>query len=111
MKEDMILIRKKEVNHGHKNQFFQDAQKQLDKFGLKFSSCNPFPSGQSAAKVTCEQFQCNFMAILNKNGLLFLVFPQHKYAFWLFKRDAKSLCQSPFKTGGNEIWAGLKARV
>ena len=33
--------------------FFDDARKQLEKFALNFSSCNPFPSKPSAAKDAC----------------------------------------------------------
>ena len=33
--------------------FFEDAWKQLEKFSLNFSCCDPFPSWPSAAKDTC----------------------------------------------------------
>ena len=45
--------------------FFDDAQKQLEKFSLNLSSCNPFPSKPSAAKNACYQFQCSNIVTVN----------------------------------------------
>ena len=61
------------------NFFFQDARKQLEKFSLNFSSCDPFPSSPSTGKDTSLQFQCTNITIVNKNSPLFVGFPQHKY--------------------------------
>ena len=51
--EDITLTLKEQANHGHYYRLFEDAQKQLEKFSLNFSSCNPFLSSPSTAKDTC----------------------------------------------------------
>ena len=55
LKEGITLIRKEKTNHATpvNLDFFEDAWKQLKKFSLNFSSCNPFPSSPSTAKDTC----------------------------------------------------------
>ena len=71
LKEDITLIRKEKTNHGYKYRLSDHVQKQLEKFSLKFSSFNPFPSWPSAAKDTCQQFQYANIAIVNKMGHYF----------------------------------------
>ena len=52
-KEEITLIRKEKTNLAILYMdFFEDAQKQLEKFGLNFSCCNPFLSWPSATKDT-----------------------------------------------------------
>ena len=85
LKEDITSICGEKSNYDYEYQFLEDARKQLEKFSLNFSSCNPFPSKPSAVKNACCQFQCSNIAIVNKIGPLFLGFLRHKYIFWLFK--------------------------
>ena len=65
-------------------------RKELEKFSLKFSSCNPFPS---AAKDTCYQFQCTDIEIANKK--------------WLFKENLKFLDRAPLTIDFTVIKASL----
>ena len=74
--------------------FLEDMQKQLEKFSQNFLSYNPFLSWPSAGKNTCYQFQHTNIAIVNKNGSLFLDAPRHKYMFWLFAEMLKIVTEA-----------------
>ena len=53
LKEDTTLFTKEKQTTALNIDFlFQDARKQLEKFGLRFSGCSPFPAWPSAAKDT-----------------------------------------------------------
>ena len=43
-KEDVTIICGENQTMAINSDFFEDARKQLEKFRLNFSSCNPFPS-------------------------------------------------------------------